>query len=197
MAPGVPRRVTWRRLPRWPYPEQKKRADAFRTEWGGSLDLLELEVSRAKGTELTIGVVALETSVRLDGALRDANGGGFKVSHPGVEVTFTHPERGRLSFHTAAYGSVHGNLHAIALTLEALRAVDRYGASETGEQYEGWAQIGAGVVEFRPDPEEGQRIASEHGGLKAAIKALHPDRNAGETLPDYQHVMAFKEAIGA
>lgn len=196
MAPGVPRRVTWRRLPQWPYPAQKGRADRFQTSWGGSLDLLELEVKRVKGTDLAIGVVAIESSVRLDGSLR-GNDGEFKVSHPGVEVSFDHPERGRLSFHTAAYPSVHGNLHAIALTLEALRAVDRYGTAETAEQYEGWAALPPGKIEFRPDPDEGQRIAAEHGGLRAAIKALHPDRNEGVTSEAYQHVMAFKEAIGA
>ena len=197
MAPGVPRRVTWRRLPQWPYPEQVERADRFQTSWAGTLDLLELEIGRVGGEDISIGVVVTPDLQRLDGSLRMSHSGPVGTLHPGAEVSFTHPVRGRLSFHTAAYPSVHGNLHAIARTLEALRAVDRHGTAETAEQYEGWAQLPSGKVEFRPDPEEGQRLALEHGGLKAAIKALHPDRNEGVTSEAYQHVMAFKEAIGA
>lgn len=197
MAPGVPRRVTWRRLPQWPYPEQTSRPDRFMTSWAGTLDLLEAEIGRVDGDDLSIGVVVAPDMTRLDGSLRMSGSGPAGTLHQGAEVSFTHPVRGRLSFHTAAYPTVHGNLQAIARTLEALRAVDRHGTAETAEQYEGWAQLGAGTIEFRPDPDEGARIAQEHGGLRSAIKALHPDRNDGQTSEAYQHVMAFKGAIGA
>ena len=36
------------------------------------------------------------------------------------------------------------NVRAVALTLESLRAVDRYGVSQHGEQYRGWQALPAG-----------------------------------------------------
>lgn len=49
------------------------------------------------------------------------------------------------------------NVRAIALTLRALRDVDRYGATSSGEQYVGYRQIEAkGAVAMTP--EEARRI---------------------------------------
>lgn len=39
------------------------------------------------------------------------------------------------------------NLRAVALTLESLRAVDRYGATKDGQQYRGYAQLPAGIAQ--------------------------------------------------
>src|SRR3989304_1838427 len=90
------------------------------------------------------GVAALD-AITWSGQLRA--GGRTTTQHAGVEVSFEVPDgKGwrRLTFHTDAYPNVHANLHAIALGLEALRAVYRYGITSSGEQYAGWAALPAG-----------------------------------------------------
>src|SRR5262249_18527802 len=51
--------------------------------------------------------------------------------------------RERMQFACDRYKKWPHNLHAIALTLESLRAVDRYGATAAGEQYAGFKQLPA------------------------------------------------------
>jgi hypothetical protein len=61
------------------------------------------------------------------------------------------------------------NLRAIALGLEALRKVERYGIAERGQQYAGFAQIGAGTamgqsLDHVMTADEAARIVAEGAG---------------------------------
>jgi uncharacterized protein (DUF58 family) len=86
------------------------------------------------------------------------------------------------------------NLRAIALSLEALRAVDRYGVTRGNEQYRGWTQIGNGngkmdrasAIKFLASlhsspPENLARLSTEE--LRAICRTAkienHPDRPGG------------------
>jgi hypothetical protein len=94
------------------------------------------------------------------------------------------------------------NARAIALGLEALRKVDRYGITKRGEQYTGWSALppatpmGAAkmtaddALEFLrasadwnagPDSDEPEQIDRAY---RAAAKRLHPD--AGGSTKDFQ-----------
>lgn len=61
---------------------------------------------------------------------------------PGVILTFE-SDKGSMSMPCDRYDKWRDNLRAIALALEALRAVDRYGVTRGNEQYRGWARIEA------------------------------------------------------
>jgi hypothetical protein len=135
------------------------------------------------GRDLLIGIVADADQWRLSGTLR-ANA---RTNHPGAEVSFEADGR-RLIFFTDAYPSVAANLRAIGLGLDALRAVDRYGITSTGEQYAGFAAITAGG----PDPLRGKMLVERAGGVTAALKAHHPDH--GGKASDFADVQAFREA---
>jgi hypothetical protein len=183
--------VTFRPLPRWPYPEQRPRPSTYQATYSKTLDQLEREIEALHGSEVIIGVVTSPDSIRLDGRMRaDA-----RVNHPGVEVSFGVPQRGRLVFHTDRHkgyvNSWQDNLRAITLGLEALRAVDRYGITSTAEQYAGFAQLTTSA----PNPERGRQLVDRHGGLRPALRATHPDH--GGDSRDFADVQAFRQLSGA
>lgn len=185
-------RMTVRPLPTWPYREQVERPALYRQGYADTLALLDRELDYLGATDIILAVVTEERHVRLDGQLRaDA-----RVMHPGVELSFSMAGRvGRVTFHTDRHKgyaeSWQDNLRAIALGLESLRAVERYGITETGQQYAGFAQLTAGVSL----EERGRELVAQHGSVNAALRATHPD-TGGESASsrDFQAVTAYREA---
>jgi hypothetical protein len=185
-------RATFRPLPAWPYAEQPARAATYKATYSRTLQDLEYEIERLDGSELIIGVVADDSQIRIDGAMRS----DAKVRHPGVEVSFEVPGGRRLTFHTDVHkgyaNSWQDNLRAVALGLEALRAVSRYGITTGfGEQYAGFAAIGPGG----PDPERGRRLVESHGSVAEALKKTHPDH--GGDPQQFADVQAYRTVVGA
>lgn len=180
-------RATWRQLPVWPYPPAPKSSVSFRADWGQTIRDLGAEIEKIKGTAVLIGIVADDSQFLLDGSVKP----GFKVQHPGAEVSFDTPDRGRLVFHTDAFKTLQANLRAISNGLEALRAVDRYGITSGNEQYAGFAQLSPGG----PDPLRGKRLVDEYGSLPEALKRSHPDH--GGSAAAFADVQAYRKSIGA
>lgn len=183
--------VTFRPLPRWPYPEQKHRPATYQSTYSATLQKLEYEIERMRGSELIIGVVTDPTQIRLDGRMRaDA-----KVGHPGVEVSFEVPSGERLVFHTDVHSgyvnSWQDNLRAIALGLEALRAVSRYGITTgLGEQYAGFLKLETG----QPSPDRGRALVEEAGSVKQALMRHHPDQGGDPRA--FADVQAYRQLAG-
>jgi len=84
----------------------------------------------------------------------------------------------------------HDNVRAIALALEALRKVDRYGVTKRGEQYKGWKalpapsgepttpELAARVI-GRTDPDPARILTDSTYAkriVRAALKKHHPDQ---------------------
>jgi hypothetical protein len=76
------------------------------------------------------------------------------------------------------------NVRGIALTLEALRAVDRYGAVHTDEQYQGFRAIDAAPPTKFGSADEAMRWLHGRTGhawntakdaYRAAAREMHPD----------------------
>lgn len=131
----------------------------FTATWTDTLELLEREVfalHRAGQPDPVVMVDATEGDLRRDGQLR-ANA---RLASPAVALAFE-SIRGPLTFRcdrysAGSYGSRmepwQHNVRAIALTLEALRAVDRYGATSSGEQYKGYLALEAGPTAMPAAP---------------------------------------------
>ncbi len=179
-------RVTFRPLPDWPHAVTKPRQYAkFRVAYPATLKLLEYEIDRLDGTDVVFGIGLRERDVRLDGQPRaDAR----PIGHPGVEISFN-SKFGRLVYATDQFDDWQDNVRAIALSLEALRAVDRYGVSRRGQQYAGWAQLSAGG----PDAVRGKVLVERAGGLKQAMLLHHPDRGGKDR--DMVDVLAYKATV--
>lgn len=183
--------VTFRPLSVWPYPPQKRRPATYQSTYSQTLDLLEREIDYLHGDEVIIGIVTDGSQIRLDGRPR----ADLRANHPGVELSFEIPGGRRLAFHTDRHGDRWGeswqdNLRAIALGLESLRAVDRYGITSTAEQYAGFLQL----TTSEPSVERGHQLVTEHGGLRQALLATHPDQ--GGDPRQFADVQAFRRAFG-
>lgn len=124
----------------------KRERSQFTTSWTDALDLLKREIDMLAGREVVIEIDVSGADLRLDGRLR-ANA---RPPLPAIVVAFESKKRGPLLFRSDRYGEPpyrnrmemwQHNVYAVAKTLESLRAVERYGAAESGEQYRGYAQI--------------------------------------------------------
>ena len=181
--------ITFRPLPVWPHaPTPERRDSLFQTAFPQTLRLLEREVEMLGGDVILMGLGLSEADIRRDGRPR----AGARAIHPGVEISFDTRAIGRQTYATDLYYDWQDNVRAIALSLEALRAVERWGVSK-GRQYAGFAQLTAG-----PGKEErGRQLIAQHGSVTAALRATHPD-TGGETASesDFDAVMAVKRADG-
>jgi hypothetical protein len=135
--------VRFRPLPEWPYPPTKNRRSkwAFKAGWQNTLDLLQHELGLLRARDVIIGAGFREQDLRLDGLPRS---NAQTPEFPGVEVSFDTPTHGRLVYGTDTCELWQHNIRSIALGLEALRAVDRYGITRRGEQYAGFRALPAG-----------------------------------------------------
>lgn len=149
----------------------------------------ELDAIRAKEVELLVAIPAGQ--FRLDGRPRaDA-----KPEHPGVVLSFE-TKVGQLAYPCDTFTTWQANLRGIALSLEALRKVDRYGVTSHGEQYRGFLAIESSattsVDEARAFLYE---VASPMGGgwtsddamIRAAKRRAHPDTGGNPDL--FQQVL--------
>jgi hypothetical protein len=115
--------------------------------WAGTLKLLDFELAKIGGSDVVLMVACDPSDLRQDGMLRTH----AKVKHPGVVLAFN-SKHGPLSYATDTFaGRWSGdppnwqiNTRAIALGLEALRKIDRYGIGTYGQQYAGWKALPAG-----------------------------------------------------
>ena len=178
----------------WLRPAGRRSASRFRSTWTETKRLLAVEIGHLSGTDLVIGVDVTELDLTLAGQPRTR----ANFVSPGVEVAFESKHGPLLyrcdEFTTSYYDQGPGwqhNVRAIALTLQALRAVDRYGSSRSGEQYRGYRQIAdAPAAMSRADAlfvvvdlagaQMGPQVEDELAVLwKLARRNVHPDRHGG------------------
>ncbi|WP_435744973.1 hypothetical protein [Nocardioides sp. SYSU DS0663] len=184
----------------WLRPDSEREYSRFDTTWPKTQALLAREVDALGGRDLVIEVDVPERGIRLDGQLRaDA-----KAASPAVVVAFE-SKHGPMLYRCDRFvarwsGQIdwQHNVRAIALTLEALRAVDRYGATETGQQYAGFKALPAGrampashmtreraiaiLASYVDVPPEHLNLEAEslYSTWRRARRAAHPDRHAGD-----------------
>lgn len=185
--------IRFRPLPIWPHdptpPAARRSRHTFKAGWDNTLALLDRELRHLDASDPIIGCGLAERDIRQDGWPRaDAR----IPAHPGIEVSFATPRArgGRLVYATDVCEHWQHNVRAIALGLEALRAVDRHGITRRGEQYAGFRALPPG--DRGPDPQRGAAIVAEHGSVKAALHATHPDH--GGDPRDFADVQAYREA---
>ena len=109
----------------------------FKSTYAQSLEDLEHELKHLGATQITIQAGYPREKIRNDGWPFSS----ATPTHPACIVQFTDRKRRQLAFRGVQYAKFADNIRAIAKTLEALRAVDRYGVVE-GEQYTGFKQLG-------------------------------------------------------
>lgn len=214
-----------RPIERWPgklLKPHERQGSRFSAGWTETMDLLQREAEHLGADEVVIQMALTEDDIRLDGKPR-ANA---SPSHPGVIVSLE-SDHGPLSFPCDTFGEFGGwkclrgwqaNVRAIALGMEHLRAVDRYGITTHGEQYVGWKAIESGegaatslevaagvLLEFAYRDSalrDAKRVPAESliedaearaWAYRMAAKATHPD--AGGDPEDFRKVQLALEVL--
>lgn len=175
--------------------EARRSGAVFTASWPSTLELLGRETEKLGAELVVMQVDVTEGEIRLDGMLRSK----AVVRHPGVAVSFE-SDHGPLRYATDTYDTWKANVRAIALALQALRAVDRYGVSHRGEQYVGWRAIAAPMGAFASADEAMRWMRTQAGGMltddpktlyRYLSRTLHPD--AGGTREDWDRLTAAYE----
>ena len=188
-----------RPLGAWPgarTPGYRRARSQFKTIESKVLAHIEREVRHLGGKQIVFRLAVREQDIRQDGMLR-ANA---RPTDPGVILEFTAgrlKDSPRLLYRCDTFRNWWDNLSAIARALEALRMVDRYGVTPTGEQYAGFralpsstaatmsAQQAADVVADHA-PFAASEILMSVGYTKEAIRnaraKTHPDRCGGRRV---------------
>jgi len=178
--------VTFRPLER-PVPAAR-RPSPFSASWSSTVELLAKELRAHGARRAVLELDFREQDLRLDGlprADRQARSPGIVLSFGATAV----PGRPHLRYEVGTFAHWQANVRAVALGLEALRAVDRHGVTERGEQYAGWKQLEP--PRDAPSVERGRQLVDQHGSLRPALMATHPDH--GGDPRDFADVQAYRD----
>ena len=184
--------VLFRPLRVWPH---KATPSYQREKWPSSVSLSKAldglkQQLRLLGCDRTAYIEADvdERHIRQDGQLYAS----ARAGSPGVIVSAKHPRLGDLRWACDGYLSFEQNIRAVAMTIQNLRAIERYRCVRDSEQFTGFKAIpsktsgtmsrdAAIVVLSR---HAGFRVVDTSDGLKHAYRAAcsrtHPDRNGGD-----------------
>lgn len=146
----------------------------FDSTYTSTLELLDRELRMLRATVTVVQLAVNEGQIRRDGKLRAS----AYPDHPGVILSFD-TKQGHFRYAADRFTSWQDNLRAIALGLEALRKIERYGIGSGVEQYTGFLQLepGNGTI---TTAEQAEAFIAEHGGTyRNAARKLHPDNPDG------------------
>jgi hypothetical protein len=159
-----------------------RRNSPFKASYGVSEDLLMRELWHLGARDVVLEIDIQASDLRLDGTLRaNARPQGPRV------ILYAATKHGPLMMPCATFAHWQDNIRAIALSLEALRKVDRYGCSQRGEQYRGWTAIPASTGVTTRVHAAWDILAREAAGEPGS--AIKPEHRSRETLDRY-----FREA---
>lgn len=182
---------------------QSREISRFKSPYSQTLQLLERELTHLDAKSIVIELDCDDAQIRLDGLPR----ADVRVNSPVVVLSFC-SKHGPLSYPCDTFTRWQDNLRAIALALEALRKVDRYGVTQTGQQYKGWKALGTSATSSG-DSEAAAKIISEATGVEsgriesnsavaksaiaAAVQAFHPDR--GGDPERYKRILSARDTL--
>lgn len=169
--------------------DEPPRRSPFTAAWSKTLELLDRELWHLGATDAVVQIDLRPEDFRRDGWPKERSRPGSPVVVFAIETA----EHGPLKYTARAFDRWQDNLRAIALGLEALRKVDRYGITERGEQYSGFKALPSAGGSGAGDPEHGARLVEQHGSIAAALKVTHPDTPGTGNVGDFRAVDAFRK----
>lgn len=189
-------RLVFEPLTDWPYPEQSREQSPFSAKWTATRDLLLAEADHLGAALLVVELDLTREDLRQDGEIR-ANA---RLTSGRVRISMD-SRHGAMRYacdrYLPGWGDRGGpawrhNVRAIALTLQALRAVDRYGAVHSAEQYAGFLAIESTSTGFASADDALRWVRQQAGtdeaatavpraAYRAAVKRLHPDTGGDPT----------------
>jgi hypothetical protein len=187
-------------------PAGPRRRSPFSANYSDTRHILNRELTEIRASAVVIQLDCDERQIRQDGMPKS----DCRTRSPRVIIS-CESKWGPLSYPCDAFNKWEDNLRAIALALQALRLVDRYGVTQTGQQYRGWK-----AITYRGDDQfpNAQAAAEWFGKLdpvklpasrllqnaqavedayRAAAKVYHPDH--GGTADKFAQVTAAVEIL--
>lgn len=135
-------RWRWRPIDKWDREEtEERKRSPFDAPYSNTLRLIDKELRLIDAANVVVMADLRESDIRVDGGLRERS----TPRTPRVILAFD-SQHGPLKYACDRFTHWQANLRAIALGLEALRKLERYGIAGRGEQYTGWAQLGSGIA---------------------------------------------------
>ncbi len=194
--------VPMERFPRAETPNSQKPRCRFEAGLQDTLDLLDRELQMIGAEDVLIQLKCDRSQIRQDGWPRS----DCRAYAP-VILTFRRPNGQSVSMPCDTYAHWNDNLRAVAKSLEALRAVDRYGVTANGEQYRGFAAltdnaysmthgqaIGWLAALYETTSAAVERDAERF--VRTALKDCHPDSPRGNP-EKFKRAMAARRALEA
>jgi hypothetical protein len=187
--------VTFRPIDQWPAEVTRHRRRApFNASLSSSTNLLARELRALSARLIVLQIAITEDDLRIDGLPRST----ARASHPGVILAFE-SKFGPLKFSVDTFTTWEDNIRAIALGMEALRKVDRYGVTKRGEQYTGWKALpmSTDAATSITNAEQARVYLDERwgGDLRRALMETHPDR--GGDSDEFRKVIRARELVEA
>lgn len=153
-----------------------RRGSAFKIAgFGKARDLLLAEIRRMGGAQM---ILSTNIPLRNDG-LPYAN--TREPNDPGVAVYFTYKKK-QMCFACDRYRTARENAYAIAKTIEALRGIERWGASDMMERaFQGFAALPEKASEPWRDtlglPHDGNVTGDDvDTAFRRLVQEYHPDK---------------------
>lgn len=201
--------ILFRPLRAWPYrptPAFQREKWPSKVTLSKAMDSLKQQL-RLLGCDRTayIECDVEERHIRQDGQLYAS----ARAASPGVIVSAKHRRLGHLRWANDHYASMEENVRAVALTIQNLRAIDRYGCVRDNEQFTGFKALPEKTSQtLSRDAAIG--ILARHAGVhvsadatadqllhvyRAARSRTHPDRNGGQQA-EFDAVQAAASVLG-
>lgn len=180
-----------------------RKHDQFSVSWPTTENDLIDEVFALQPSGTSRRDLLVTIQVATDDIIRDASRLHAKANlrHPGVIVNFG-SRLGEVQLWADAFYDWRANVRGVALALEAMRKIDRYGVGRGDEQYQGWLALDAGTGSGGSETDE-QFIATlinwplskvqenRDAAGRTALLCAHPDR--GGTHEAIVRVNAIRE----
>lgn len=201
--------IRFRPISTWPGERARSHKRApFKATFQKTLDLLDRELAYLRAKDVIVEAGFDESDIRLDGWPRSS---ARTPAYPGIILSFD-SKHGPLRYPCDRFATWKDNFRAIALALEALRKVDRYGVTKHAEQYTGWKQLpnltspngfptrmdaAKFIASFSeaeaPDIERDSLVART--AYKVAAKRVHPDGPGGSEAA-FKGLQAARAMLG-
>ncbi len=166
--------VCFRYMERQPF-KLPSASTQIKPTWSKAFEKLRYELARIEAVDVVIESGYKPGQVRADGWPYS----NARPEHGQARVSFKRAGV-PMSFYFGGWQALEYNVYMIAMTLEALRAVDRYGCAAEGQQYRGWAQLPAGnaitAAEWKSKEDAAGFLAKTAGyiggGAEGSIRAV-------------------------
>lgn len=167
--------MDWRVRPisTWPGPKTRLQQSspfgrAGRSMWSQTTETMDRELRHLRAKDVILELDVEERHIRQDGWIRAT----ATPKYSGVILSFySNRLEAPLRYPCDRFRKWEDNVRAIALALEALRKVDRYGVTTHNEQYAGWKALPA-TTTTSMTTEAAAKVIGRHSGNHANWKGL-------------------------